>query len=123
MHGDSAYQYWEWILTILFYATLHYIKAFLSLKYSLPSNKISSHRGIQSELNKLKKQRKIPKNIVTTYEQFKNYSQMARYRYLETYNDFNDVDFIEFVSSSCYQMYELLRDYVLKELDSYDPII
>ncbi|RMH77854.1 MAG: hypothetical protein D6681_20560 [Calditrichaeota bacterium] len=106
------------MLTVLFYTSLHYIKAFLAIKHHLPPGRIDSHRGIQKELHRLKKQGHLPKKILTQYEQFKNHSELARYHYLENYSDFNDDEFVKFVRNSCYKKYILIREYVLQELQN-----
>ena len=115
--GAKKYQHREWMLTVLFYASLHYLKSYLSIVHQLPSSKIDSHKGILMELNRLKKSAIFPKKILQKYEQFKNDSQLARYHYLENFPEWNDHKFVDLVQNKCVQRLDLIRDFTLQELE------
>lgn len=117
LSGDIRYHYWEWMLTALFYAALHYMKSYLSIIHNLPKKRIDSHRGIITELSRLKKNGTIPKFIFEKYEQFKNDSELARYHYLENFPDFNHHKFKEFVKNSYHEKFELIRQFALSQLE------
>lgn len=116
IQSDSSYHLWEWLLTILFYSALHYMKTLLSLVHGKPPNTITTHKAISNELGRLKKSKILPKQIQQDYEKFANYSRIARYHYLENYDDWNDPDFVRLVKFDCTSKLERIRSFVLQEI-------
>ncbi|RMD93642.1 MAG: hypothetical protein D6813_03740 [Calditrichaeota bacterium] len=116
--SGKKYQLWEWLLTILFYSALHYVKTFLAVVHQRPPNTITSHSALSVELSRLKRKKQLPKSIQRNYEKFRNYSRIARYHYLESYGDWNDPDFVQLVQVDCVEFFNSIRKFVLHELET-----
>lgn len=116
--STKKYRLWEWLLTILFYSVLHYVKAFLAVVHQRPPNTITSHSALSNELSRLKRSKQVPKVIQRNYEKFRNYSRIARYPYLENYQDWNDPDFVQLVKVDCVNFFQSIRTFVLSELET-----
>lgn len=91
----------DWTIVGIFYSALHYMNLFLTKKYDVDINSISSHVKRNKFIND-----NCSENISRQYNILYNISRTARYQYIDVSNQ------LEF-TRSCYKK---LKEYCVAEI-------
>ena len=103
--------FFDWKITIAFYATLHYVRAFYTSKGIILGH---SHLSIAENINPLKASAILPFDIFhyKLYNTLYLYSRNARYSGLQEHHKFNEK--LRMESVICQHNLKIIKEYLIK---------
>jgi len=115
-NSNSDYHIWEWMVTIVFYSSLHYIKSLLIENYEKSPEDINRHYKIKQVMKNLANNDDLKYNIFEQYEKLKNNSMVTRYKVFSESSTFEDGFLITLAAKSYNEQFSEIRDYVLDKI-------
>lgn len=118
-NSGPDYHIWEWMVTIVFYSSLHYIKSLLLENYSLRPEEINRHPKISRVMRRLTYEEGFDEDIFEKYEKLKNNSYLARYEVYNRCHRFEDGFLCTLAENSYNTIFATIKNYVFGEIPSY----